>query len=173
MGKSADPEIEQIKELLSQVNQKISSAKVLNGGFDRIEQEVSEIREMQAKLSADFDAHKLNDERIEGKLDRLYDPEAGIYAKVQKTETMIQVLTDKVSALATSDDKFMSRLSGVEDKADVASQKIEAIQKIAGEDNKDLQKSIRLSKGFWWFGGLALTGLLSAVGKFLWDLFVG
>jgi len=173
MGKPADPEIEQIKELLIQVNNKIASAKVLNGGFDRIEEEVSEIKKMQLKLSSDFDAHKINDERIESKLDRLYDPEDGIYAKVQKTETMIQILTDKVSVLATSDEKFVSRLSDIENTTVITSQKVGDIQKITGEDNKDLQKSIKLSKGFWWIGGLALTGFLSAAVKFLWDLFVG
>jgi len=164
---------QQIKALLTQINQKIGSAKVLNGGFDRLEAEVSQIKSMQAKLNVDFESHKQNDSRIEEKLDRLYDPEDGIYSKLHKSEGMIANLTNKVDALSNFDEKMHIRVSSVEKRTDDTDSKIKQIQKVAGEDNKDLQKAVKLSKGAWWFGGFVLTGLLSAIGKFLWDLFVG
>jgi chromosome segregation ATPase len=173
MGKSTDTEIEQIKEILSQVNQKLLNAKVLNGGFDRLQEEISEIKQLQSKFNTDFEAHKLNDDRIESKLDRLYDPEVGIYSKVHKTETMIENLTTKVDNLSLTDEKIQARISATEIKANNTLEKVESIQKITGEDNKELQRSIRLSKGFWWFIGFAGVGLLSALGEFLWRLFVG
>lgn len=172
MAKTDETENAQIKELLVQINQKIGSAKVLNGGFDRLEAEVSAIKTMQAKLNGDFESHKVNDSRIEQKLDRLYDPEDGIYAKIHKSETMITTLTDKVDSLANFDQTVRVRLETIEKKTDDTDGKMKSLQKIAGEDNKDLEKSIKLSKGFWWFIGFTVTGILSAVGKFLWDLFV-
>lgn len=173
MAKSSDQEIEQIKELLGQVNKKLSSARVLNGGFDKLELEVSQIKDLQTKLNSDFESHKVNDERLESKIDKLYDPETGIYAKVQKTENMISGLSDKISGLAAIDEKLQVRLSSIETKADTTQNNLEQIKKITGEDNKELRKSIRLSKGFWWFLGFTVTGLLSALGKLIWDLFVG
>jgi chromosome segregation ATPase len=177
MAKTDDTEIdgnsEEIKSLLIQINQKIRSAKVLNGGFDVLQTEVAQIKSLQAKLNADFEAHKVNDTRIEQKLDRLYDPEDGIHSKLHKSETMIAALHEKVGTLNSFDEKIQSRLSDIEKKADTAQADIKQIQKIAGEDNKELAKAVKLGKGVWWFGGLALTGLLSAIGKFLWDLFVG
>jgi chromosome segregation ATPase len=177
MGKADDTEIkgnnEEIKSLLNEINQKIRSAKVLNGGFDTLQTEVAQIKNLQAKLNADFEAHKVNDTRIEEKLDRLYDPEDGIYSKIHKSETMMTALHEKVGSLNSFDEKIQVRLSDIEKKADTAQSDIKQIQKIAGEDNKELAKAVKLGKGVWWFLGFAITGLLSAVGKFLWDLFVG
>lgn len=173
MAKSDDPELEQIKNLLSQVNNKLVNAKVLNGGFDRMEQELHSVKQMQVKLNADFEAHKMNDERIEGKLDKLYDPEGGIYSKVQKTEAMLQNLTAKIDGLNVTDGEFKNRLGQIEDTAKIALLKTKDIEKITGKEHEDLLKSIRLSKFAWWFGGFAGVGLLSAVGKLLWDLFIG
>lgn len=173
MAKSSDADLEQIKELLSQVNSKIISAKVLNGGFDKLQEEVSQIKNLQTKLNVDFEAHKLNDERLESKIDKLYDPQDGIYAKVQKTEMMIVGLSEQISNLASMDRKFETRLETVETREDTTKTKLERIEKIAGEDNKDLEKSVSMAKNVRWFIGFAGVGLLSAIGKFLWDLLIG
>lgn len=173
MPKTDETENEQIKQLLTQINQKIGSAKVLNGGFDRLAIEVSQIKEMQAKLNTDFESHKINDTRIEQKLDRLYDPEDGIYSKLHKQETMMTNLTEKVNSLAAFDKEVQDKVQKIDTRSDDTERKLKSIEKIAGEDNKELNKAVKISKGVWWFAGFAVTGLLSAIGKFLWDLFVG
>lgn len=173
MTKPNDSELEQIKLLLSQMNSKLGNAKVLNGGFDRMEQELHSVKQMVVKLNADFEAHTINDERLESKLDKLYDPEDGIYSKVQQTETLIKEVYQKVDSLGIADGEFKARLGEIEDTAKTAKRKVADIEKIAGEEYEELRKSIRLSKFLWWFGGFAGVGLLSALGKLLWDLFVG
>lgn len=173
MAKSPSDDVSELKELLLRMENKISHAKVLNGGFDRLEKQVDEIRDLQAKFNADFQNHVQNDARIEQKIDRLYDPEEGIYVKVAKTETMLSTLTENVQRLSDADAKFMTKLGEVEKQASETSQKVTAIQKIAGEDNKELAKAVKTSKGFWKFAIWAGTGILAAIGKLLWDLFVG
>lgn len=172
MAKNTPPDQVELLLLLQQMNEKISSARVLNGGFDRLEKQVGEIRDLQAKFNADFQNHVVNDARIEEKIDRLYDPEEGIYSKVAKTEAMLTTLTDNVQRLSDADATFSDKLNKIEKTSSETSQKVEAIQKIAGEDNKDLVKAVKTSKGFWKFAIWAGTGLLAAIGKVIWDLFV-
>ena len=175
MGKIIDDkETANISELLSELKQiklKINSAKVLNGGFDRLEIEVSEVKKLQNKLSADFDVHKEKVDRIENKLERLFDPEGGIYMKVQKAEMTLGNLEDKITSLISVDEKVSLRLTTAENNATGAFTKINEIQKITGDNHTNLIRSIKLSKGIWWFAGFAATGFLSALGKLLWDYF--
>lgn len=175
MGKIIeDGEVANISELLSELKQiklKINSAKVLNGGFDRLEIEVSEVKKLQNKLSVDFDVHKEKVDRIENKLERLFDPEGGIYMKVQKAEMTLGNLDTKIASLISVDEKVSQRLSETEKNAINAFDKINEIQKITGDNHSNLIRSIKLSKGIWWFAGFAATGFLSAFGKLLWDYF--
>lgn len=172
MAKSTPPEQLELLLLLQSMNEKISSARVLNGGFDRLEKQVGEIRDLQAKFNADFQNHVVNDARIEEKIDRLYDPEEGIYSKVAKTEAMLTTLTDNVQRLSDADSMFSDKLTKIEKVSSDTSQKVEAIEKITGKDHKDLVKAVETSKGFWKFTLWAGAGLLAAIGKVIWDLFV-
>lgn len=169
MAKSSDPESDQLKELLIQINDRISSAKVLNGGFDRLEKEVAEIKKMQTETKLEIATSQVNQERMEGKLDRLYDPEDGIYAKVQKTEMLIGTLGQKMTSLSDSDKELKSKLDLLDEKAQNVSSDIEKLKTVTGDDLEHLSKSIRISKGFIWLSGITLAGFLSALGKFLWD----
>lgn len=173
MGKQNDVDFEQIKDLMQQINEKISNAKVLNGAFDKLELEVTKIKELQKKLNLEFESRKINEERMEQKIDRLYDPENGIYAKVQKTEMLLETLNNQISGLVVVDEKLQRKISSIEEKAISTEKTIEDIKKITGENHIDLIKSIKLSKGFFWVLVTVGAGLLSAVGKFLWELFIG
>lgn len=172
MVKPSDENSENLQEILQELK-KISSAKVMNGGFDRLVGEVAQVKEMQAKLNIDFEAHKINDDRIETKLDRLYDPETGIYTQLRKTEAVVSNLNEKVSSLKMVDDKIFNKLDAVTEQSAQTAKELGDIKKITGEEHKELQKAVKLTRGAWWLGGLAITGLLSALGKLLWDLFVG
>jgi predicted nuclease with TOPRIM domain len=173
MAKIPDIDAEQLKDLLVQINDRISSAKVLNGGFDRLEKEVSEIKKMQSEMKSEMASSQTNQERMENKLDRLYDPEAGIYSKVQKAEIMLVDLNQKMSKLTTEDQILQTKIEKIEEKAEIATLDLEKLKKVTGENHEDLSKSIKISKGFIWFSGITLAGFLSALGKFLWDLFSG
>lgn len=174
MAKSIPPDSNgELLRLLVQMNEKISSARVLNGGFDRLEKQVTEIKSMQEKLSSDFQNHVQNDDRIEMKIDRLYDPEEGIYAKVNKTQVMVETLSRNVNALTEADTKFASRLQSIEDVALTAATNIKKIEKISGDDFKDLVAVVKTNKGLWKFALWAGAGTLTAIAKLLWDLFAG
>lgn len=167
MAKSPDTEqMEELRVSLSQIYQKLNSSRVLNGGFDKLEEQVSEIKELQTKLNADFENHKINDDRIESKIDRLYDPEEGIYTKVAKIEI-------KIDQLQRTDNKTDERLQSTETSAKTTADKVAAIETIAGKDNADLIKAVKFGKGFWWMVATIAGGILAAVGKFLVDMLTG
>lgn len=172
MGKSIPPNNnEELFRMIVQMNEKISSAKVLNGGFDKLTKQVDEIKEMQIRLGSDFQAHVANDNRIEAKIDRLYDPEEGIYAKVNKTEMMLESLSENVKTLTEVDSKMAKDIKSIEEKSSTTANKVMNLEKISGEDNKDLVTAIKTSKLLWKFVAGAGTGILTAIGKLLWDIF--
>jgi len=165
--KTPDPEhLEEVRSSLDQIFQKLNSSRALNGGFDRLEEQVSEIKDLQTKLNADFENHKINDERIESKIDRLYDPEEGIYTKVAKIEI-------KIDQLQRTDNRTDERLLSTENSSKVTADKVAAIEAISGKDNEDLAKAVKFGKGFWWMVATIAGGILAAVGKFLIDMLTG
>jgi DNA repair exonuclease SbcCD ATPase subunit len=171
MAKTPD-DYNEVMRLLLEMNAKIGSARVLNGGFDRLEKQVEDIAKVQNKLVADFENHTVNDERIEKKIDRLYDPQEGIYIKVTKAETLLTQMNESVERLSEADKKFADQLKSVEIATETTARKMTAIEKISGEDHKELATAIKTTKGFWKFAIWIGAGLLTAVGKLLWDLFV-
>ena len=164
--------MEAIEDSLNQITTKLSGAKVLNGGFDRLEKEVNQIKINQEKLSFESAAQKKSFERVEEKLDKIFDPEDGVYSKFVKTENMLESLNFKVNSLVTTDVQLKAQLNVVEHKTLDNSQKLFDLKKIAGEDNEDLRKSINISNGLWWLVAMAGTGLLGALGKLIWDVFL-
>lgn len=172
MAKISDQEnVEKFVKLLEQINGKISNARVLNGGFDKLEAEVNEIKKAQFKLVIDSENSKENIERLEFKLDKIFDPEEGIYPKIKRTELIMENLDSKMNHLRLADDKFSEKLVKLESTVDKADKDFNQLKKITGEDHKELKKAIKLSTGLWWFVGFTTTGLLSAVGKLIWDYF--
>lgn len=172
MAKSQEQDtLDKFVKLLEQINSKISSARVLNGGFDKLEIEVDEIKKAQFKLVIDSENAKANIERMESKLDKIFDPSDGFYPKIKKAETMLESLDSKISALKTTDDKFYHNISELEKLAKKTEKEIDDIKKITGKDHGELEKSIKISNVVWWFIGFTTTGLLSAIGKLIWDYF--
>ena len=85
---------------------------------------------------------------------------------------MLESLNFKVNSLVTTDVQLKAQLNVVEHKTLDNSQKLFDLKKIAGEDNEDLRKSINISNGLWWLVAMAGTGLLGALGKLIWDVFL-
>lgn len=165
-------EMEAVKESLQQIVNKLHHAKVLNGGFDRLEKEVADIKHTQSQLIYDNDAQKKSYQRVEEKLDKIFDPETGLYSKFIKTETMLENLNTKVNSLVAIDNKIEVQLSDVEKKTLDNSKRLLQLKNIAGEDHEVLRKSIDISNGIWWLIAMTVTGVLGGIGKLIWDFFM-
>lgn len=159
MNKGNSEDIKELMSLLQQVNQKVSSARVLNGGFDRLENQIEDIKTTQ--------------DRMNEKLERLYDPEDGIYARAQKTDMMLTNMTNTMKNLSDSEQRLLDQVNKIDSTLKTTTGKVESIEKIAGEDNKDLENAVKTSKGFWKFVLWVGAALATAVGKIIWDFFVG
>lgn len=158
-GSSSPDDLRELMEMLKQLNQKVSTARVLNGAFDRLEGQIEEIKQTQSK--------------VDEKLERLYDPETGIYARAQKTDAALASMSEAINKLSEADKKVLAQVEKMEDTVNTTATKMEAVEKITGEDNKDLENAVKTSKGFWKFTFWAGAAFLTAVGKMVWDLFVG
>lgn len=173
MAKVSDPEkLEDLTKLLETIEKKISNAKVLNGGFDRLELEVDEIKKIQLKLLVDFENSKNNIEKMGNKMDKIFDPTDGFYPKMSRAETILESLNQKVASLSSADEKFSTKLSEIEREATNNTKDIVEIKKITGEGHETLRKSIKVSNGIWWLLVMTTTGLLGAIGKLIWDFFI-
>lgn len=158
-GSYSPDDLRELMALLQQVNQKVSSARVLNGAFDRLESQIEEIKQTQTK--------------VDEKLDRLYDHESGIYARAQKTDVALATMSEAINKLSEADKKVLEQVEKIEDTVNITVSKVDSIVKITGEDNKDLENAVKTSKGFWKFTLWAGAAFLTAVGKMIWDVFIG
>lgn len=158
MPKGSPDSNDELMELLKQVNQKVSSARILNGAFDKLEIQIEEIKQNQNKADE--------------KLERLFDPEEGIYAKAQKTELLLSNMAVAIDKLTEFDKKVFEQVKNMEDTVKTTVSKVDSIEKISGADNKDLENAVKTSKGFWKFTLWAGAALLTAIGKMAWDLFI-
>lgn len=173
MPKNSEQEsLENFVKLLEQINNKISGARVLNGGFDKLEGEVDEIKRAQLKLVIDAENSKANIERLESKLDKIFDPNDGFYPKIKKTEMMLESLDSKISSLASADERFSKNIAEIDALSKKNEKEMQEIKKITGDDYDNLKKSMKISSTVWWLIGFSATGLLSAIGKLIWDYFI-
>lgn len=165
-------ELESVKASLNQIVNKLSHARVLNGGFDKLEKEIQEIKSTQVTLSLESNAQKQSSQRVEAKLDKIFDPETGLYSKFIKNEAMLESLNSKINSLVSIDKKIENQLNNVEKKTLDNSHHLIKIQKVTGEDNEQLRKSIDISKAIWWLLAMGITGIVGGVGKLIWDFFI-
>lgn len=164
--------LDEFVRLLEDIDRKLSSARVLNGGFDKLESEVNEIKKIQLRLLVDFENSKNNIERMDSKIDKIFDPTDGFYPKINKAETMLHNLNEKIALLSTTDEKFFNKISVLEKVSEQNQKELLEIKKVTGDDNEALRKSIKISSGVWWLIAMTTTGLLGAIGKLIWDSFL-
>lgn len=145
---------------LGRILEKIDSSSALNGGFDRLVSLVDTIKNKQEDQTE--------------KLDQLYAPDTGLFARVKEVENDIHSLDTNFSNYTKTNienlsriEKQLEKIEAVNKVAGDALMITKRLQRIAGEDLQDLSKTIELHKRFsniyWALILLAVTGFANLV----------
>jgi uncharacterized protein Yka (UPF0111/DUF47 family) len=151
---------EKEKDELLKIFKQIQNSSALNGGFDKLVLTVEHIKKKQEEQSE--------------KLDKLYDPDTGLFSRVKELENDLQSLDKHFSRYIDNNmqnfDKIEKKLEKIESVNKTATDALEItkkIQRITGEDLHDLNKTIELQKKisniYWALITVVITGFLNIV----------
>lgn len=168
--------LDMLEGLLKGINEKLQKAEVLNGGFDRLQADVSQLRKDTSEirvevLKVNAELNYVKDQTVEvkkevGRIDQaIYHPDDGIFARVRRNSD-IEELRDKKF------DRAISKIDKIEDLVSPIQLTDERLKTIAGKDLEDLSIVIKSRKNidriFW----VLITAILGGIGKFIWDAIV-
>lgn len=142
-----------LERTLSQVQEKLKDSHVLNGGFDRLMEQVAKIEQTQDKILDEVNTIK----------DTIYDPDDGLYSRIRST-------SDKNIGKVHDIDKSMSELKVKYEKD------IEILEKLEKDIDKLENLSIKIDDISRWKETinkilLALTvPSITAIVKLLYDI---
>jgi len=170
-----DSQIEYLKVL-----EKISNSPALNGGFDRLSENIDDIKTTQmsmkndiSKVSTEVENVKNNFGRMEEKIDRIYDPERGLFSRVADNEFSIEKNETSLENMSLKLDSFnivFGKISEIEKETREITQRIKTLRNITGENYEELSSAIKvknnMSKIVWLFA----AGLASTLAKIIWDI---
>ena len=167
--KESSNKLESLEEMIRSINDKVQKAEVLNGGFTELKSSVTDIRHAQIKMEAEIKsirAHESNlKEKIEEINEAVYDPDNGIYRRINESMTLDKIRDEKI-------DKAIDKIAKVEEILEPIEKTEEDLKKIAGNDLKELQSIVKtrqvIDRMFW----IMATALVGGGAKVLWDLIV-
>lgn len=167
-------------EALHNLLEKISNAPALNGGFDRLSQSLEDIKETQtstslevSKVSGEVQHIKNNFGRLEEKIDRIYDPEDGLFARLAVNEFSVEKTEISIESMATKLDSInlaIEKMNSLEKETKDITERIKTLRGITGDNYEELSNTIKIknnmSKVIWLF----VAGMASGLAKILWDI---
>lgn len=159
--------LQSLEEMVRSMNDKIQRAEVLNGGFTELKGQVNEIRHGQIKMEVEMKSIRAGEANLKEKIgditDAIYDPDNGIYRRINESITFDKIRDEKL-------DKAIHKIDKVEEMIAPIEKTEEDLKKIAGDDLKELQSIVKtrqvIDRMFW----IMLTALLGGGAKLLWDL---
>lgn len=180
MAKIDDPtQIEYLRLL-----ERLSNSSALNGGFDRLQESITELKDIQTstkedvnKVSYEVEHFKTNFKRVEEKIDRIYDPEDGLFHRVTKTEDFakgalksIDQLNKKIEDVVQSHSDVTEEISLLKKSTQDITGKITLLNSVAGENFEELHSTIKVKKNLSKMIWLFITGFFGTLAKILWDI---
>lgn len=169
-SKSVEAEkLQSLEEMLRGMNDKIQRAEILNGGFAEIKSQVNDIRHGQIKMEMEIKSIRVGEQALKEKIgeinDAIYDPDNGIYRRINESITLDKIRDEKF-------DKAATKIAKVEEMIAPIEKTEEDLKKIAGDDLKELQSIVKtrqvIDRMFW----IMATALIGGAIKILWDLVV-
>lgn len=159
--------LESLEEMIRSINDKLQKAEVLNGGFAELKEHVTNIRHAQIKIEAEIKSIRVHEltlkEKIEEINDAIYDPDNGIYRRINESMTLDKIRDEKI-------DKAILKIAKVEEILKPIEKTEDDLKKIAGNDLQELHAIVKtrqvIDRMFW----IMTTALIGAGAKVLWDL---
>jgi len=134
---------------LKDIKETLRRAPAMNGGFDRLLVSVENIKEQQKEVSE--------------KIERLYDPESGTFARLASIEQNVKTHKE---ALDKHKQEHTDNV-GITSKNKIV---IDRLQSVAGEHLDDLDAILKFRKNFDKLYWLMIAGITSTVIKMIFDI---
>lgn len=170
------------KKLLEEISKKLNSSAVLNGSFDRLVSNVEHIKQKQTEGT----------EALQKIDDALYEPEDGVFSKLQSLEQTIvsnkQSLEQTMSSNKTSTDAALEahkkKFDDIEkakaaeaaaalkeaEAAVVHKQATNHLKRVAGEDLEKLASAVAMTEKLKTLHWQLIVAILALVAKTIFDI---
>lgn len=168
--------LEMLETLLKGISEKLHKAEVLNGGFDRMQKDMSSLREHVGEirtevLKVNVELAHVREQSGEFKKDlarideAIYHPDNGIYKRIHRSSDIEELRDKKI-------DQALEKIDAVQKTIDPIEKTDKDLKKIAGDDLKELSTIVKtrqnIDRIFW----ILVTAVLGGAGKFIWDAIV-
>jgi hypothetical protein len=168
--------LEMLETLLRGVSEKLHKADILNGGFDRMQNDMAALRENVGEIRTEVfkvnvELAHVRDQSTEFKKDlarideAIYHPDNGIYKRIHRSSDHEELREQKI-------DKAIEKIDSVQKTIAPIQQTEQNLKRIAGDDLKELTTIVKtrqnIDRIFW----ILVTAVLGGAGKFIWDTFI-
>lgn len=166
--------LEMLETLLKGISEKLHKAEVLNGGFDRMQKDISSLRENVGEirtevLKVNVELAHVREQSHEFKKDlarideAIYHPDNGIYKRIHRSSDIEELREQKI-------DKALEKIDTVQSTIQPIQVTEQNLKKIAGDDLKELTTIVKtrqnIDRIFW----ILVTAIVGGGAKVLWDL---
>ena len=145
---------------------------------------VTELKDIQTatkedinKVSYEVEHFKSNFKRVEDKIDRIYDPEDGLYLRVtqvennnENTQKSIEQLDEKIHDINKAHSNTKQEMYLLKKTTEDISSKMILLNNVAGENFEELHSTIKVKKNLSKMIWLFITGFFGTLAKILWDI---
>ena len=156
-------DVRSLEEMVRDISYKVNHAAVLNGGFNDLRNEVSEIRLAQKHIEATLPELK---EDVGAIRTSIYNPKDGLYAKLR--ESNIEGMK-REAVLYEMERKLSTKMESIEKSIDPIENTNKLLVRTAGEDLEELAAIVKTRKTIERIQWILVTALAGAGAKFLWD----
>lgn len=166
--------LEMLETLLKGINDKLQKAEVLNGGFDRLQEDMASLREHVSDIRTEL--FKVNVElctvreqsndfkkdlaRID---EAIYHPDNGIYKRIHRSSDHEELREQKL-------DRALDKIDDVEKMIEPLDETEKKLKQIAGNDLQELHTIVKtrqnIDRIFW----ILITAVIGGGAKVLWDM---
>lgn len=168
--------MEMLEALLKGISEKLHKAEVLNGGFDRMQNDMAALRENVGEirtevLKVNVELAHVREQSGEFKKDlarideAIYHPDNGIYKRIHRSSDHEELREQKI-------DKALEKIDNVQKTIQPIQVTEQNLKKIAGDDLKELTTIVKtrqnIDRIFW----ILVTAIVGGGAKVLWDLIV-
>lgn len=159
--------LEALEKNVDAVLTKIKNARVLNGGFDTVFDEIQEIKAAQLRVEYEIkflvESDNKYHKRISDITDLLYDPDDGIYKRIANATTGDEEAKKKLTQLE-------GKMAAIEVMLSDVSEISKDIKKIAGDDLGELKSIVGTKNMVNKLFIVLITAVAGSVGTFIWSL---
>lgn len=164
----SEKRLSDIEDLLKSINDTVSSARVLNRGFDELKDDLYELKESQIRSEMEIKSMRASEATFRQKIsdisELLYDPHDGLYKKISENSLNDKIFEEKL-------DNVMEKIERIEETIVPFEQTDKELKRITGENLQELGSIVKtkttINKMFW----IITTAFLAAAGKLFWEMF--